>query len=55
MSESNRPLLTVFLGSRLPSLLNGGVGGLTIDPDGPGPLFEVPLAGPLPEDLAFIL
>lgn len=23
-------------------------------PDGPGPLFEVPIAGPLPEDLAFI-
>ena len=29
-------------------------GALTIDPDGPGPLFEVPTAGPLPEDLAFI-
>jgi hypothetical protein len=29
-------------------------GALTIDPDGPGPLFEVPIAGPLPEDLAFI-
>jgi fermentation-respiration switch protein FrsA (DUF1100 family) len=29
-------------------------GGLTIDPDGPGPLFEVPIAGPLPEDLGFI-
>jgi hypothetical protein len=25
-----------------------------IDPDGPGPLFEVPIAGPLPEDLSFI-
>lgn len=29
-------------------------GALTIDPDGPGPLFEVPVNGPLPEDLAFI-
>lgn len=29
-------------------------GALTIDPDGPGPLFEVPIVGPLPEDLAFI-
>jgi hypothetical protein len=27
---------------------------LTIDPDGPGPLFEVPIAGPLPETLNFI-
>jgi hypothetical protein len=29
-------------------------GALTIDPDGPNPLFEVPIAGALPEDLAFI-
>ena len=29
-------------------------GALTIDPDGPGPLFEVPISGPLPEDLNFI-
>jgi len=29
-------------------------GALTIDPDGSGPLFEVPIAGPLPEDLGFI-
>jgi len=29
-------------------------GVLTIDPDGVGPLFEVPINGPLPEDLAFI-
>jgi len=29
-------------------------GALIIDPDGPGPLFEVPIAGPLPEDLGFI-
>jgi len=29
-------------------------GALTIDPDGAGPLFEVPINGPLPEDLAFI-
>jgi Bacterial virulence factor lipase N-terminal len=29
-------------------------GALTIDPDGPGPLFETPIAGALPEDLGFI-
>ena len=29
-------------------------GTLTIDPDGPGPLFEVPINGPLPEALNFI-
>lgn len=29
-------------------------GALTIDPDGPGPLFEVPINGPLPEALNFI-
>ena len=29
-------------------------GTLTIDPDGTGPLYETPIIGPLPEDLAFI-
>jgi hypothetical protein len=29
-------------------------GALTIDPDGPAPLFETPIVPPLPEDLAFI-
>lgn len=29
-------------------------GASVIDPDGPGPLFEVPIIPPLPEDLAFI-
>ncbi len=29
-------------------------GALIIDPDGAGPLFETPIIGPLPEDLAFI-
>lgn len=28
-------------------------GAMTVDPDGPGPLFEVPIAGPLPEGLNF--
>jgi hypothetical protein len=28
-------------------------GALTIDPDGPGPVFEVPIAGPLPETTGF--
>jgi hypothetical protein len=29
-------------------------GAVTIDPDGPQPFFETPIAGPLPEDLGFI-
>jgi Big-like domain-containing protein len=29
-------------------------GATTIDPDGPGPIFETPMVGPPPEDLAFI-
>ncbi len=29
-------------------------GATTIDPDGAGPMFETPMAGPPPEDLAFI-
>jgi hypothetical protein len=29
-------------------------GTVIIDPDGPGPLFEVPIVPPLPEDLSFI-
>ena len=29
-------------------------GQIIIDPDGEGPLFETPIAGPLPEDLSFI-
>ena len=28
-------------------------GTTTVDPDGSGPLFEVPIAGPLPEELNF--
>jgi hypothetical protein len=29
-------------------------GGVTIDPDAAGPLFETPIAGPLPETLNFL-
>jgi hypothetical protein len=29
-------------------------GATTIDPDGSGPIFETPMVGPPPEDLAFI-
>ena len=29
-------------------------GAARIDPDGPGPIFETPMVGPPPEDLAFI-
>jgi len=33
-------------------LASGGT--VTIDPDGPGPFFETPIAGPLPEGLNFL-
>jgi hypothetical protein len=33
-------------------LASGGL--VTIDPDGPGPFFETPIAGPLPEGLNFL-
>jgi hypothetical protein len=33
-------------------LASGGI--TTIDPDGPGPFFETPIAGPLPEGLNFL-
>lgn len=29
-------------------------GQTTIDPDGSGPLFETPIAGPLPDELNFL-
>ena len=29
-------------------------GAVVVDPDGPSPIFEVPIAGPLPETLSFI-
>src|SRR5262249_15934452 len=29
-------------------------GNQIIDPDGPGPIWETPIAGPLPEDLSFV-
>jgi hypothetical protein len=32
--------------------VSGGL--VTIDPDGPGPLFETPMVGPPPEDLAYL-
>ena len=36
--------MAIFLGSD---------GAITVDPDGPGPFFEVPINGPLPEELNF--
>ncbi|HKR94602.1 MAG TPA: hypothetical protein VJW55_04540, partial [Candidatus Angelobacter sp.] len=49
------PVATVAIGgqTQIAVFFNTG-GALTIDPDGPGPLFEVPIAGALPEDLGFI-
>ncbi|HEY2498756.1 MAG TPA: hypothetical protein VGK24_16975 [Candidatus Angelobacter sp.] len=49
------PVATVAIGGQTQiGLFFATDGALTIDPDGPGPLFEVPIAGPLPEDLGFI-
>ena len=49
------PVIAVALGAQEQIATFFASGGSTvIDPDGPGPLFEVPIAGPLPEDLAYI-
>ena len=49
------PVATVAVGGQTQIAVFFVTGGaLTIDPDGPGPLFEVPIAGALPEDLGFI-
>jgi hypothetical protein len=49
------PVATAAIGAQSQIAIFFATGGaLTIDPDGPGPLFEVPIAGPLPEDLGFI-
>lgn len=61
-----RPLVGIALASRVPSLINvadpSGIAfneNLPLASDGtittdPGPLFEVPIVPPLPEDLVFI-
>jgi hypothetical protein len=49
------PVATVAIGAQTQiAVFFTTNGALTIDPDGPGPLFEVPIAGALPEDLGFI-
>ncbi|HKD82470.1 MAG TPA: hypothetical protein VKH81_22465 [Candidatus Angelobacter sp.] len=49
------PVATVAVGAQTQiAIFLASDGALTIDPDGPGPLFEVPIAGALPEDLGFI-
>jgi len=49
------PAFGVALGAQLQiALFFASDGTLVIDPDGPGPLFEVPIVPPLPEDLDFI-
>jgi hypothetical protein len=49
------PVAEVAVGAQEQMAVFFATGGiLTIDPDGPGPLFEVPIAGALPEDLNFI-
>jgi hypothetical protein len=48
------PVAAVAIGAQTQiALFLATDGTLTIDPDGPGPLFEVPISGPLPEDLGF--
>src|ERR1051326_2804711 len=49
------PVATVAIGAQSQiGVFLATDGALTIDPDAPGPLFEVPIAGALPEDLGFI-
>ncbi len=49
------PVAGVALAAQEQIALFVATGGTTvIDPDGPGPLFETPLVGPPPEDLAYI-
>ncbi len=49
------PVAEVAVGAQEQMAVFFATGGVVaIDPDGPGPLFEVPIAGALPEDLNFI-
>ncbi len=49
------PVATAAIGAQSQIAIFFTTGGaLTIDPDGAGPLFEVPITGSLPEDLGFI-
>ncbi len=45
--------LAVAAQQQIATFLASG-GATTIDPDGPGPYFETPIAGPLPEALNFL-
>ncbi len=49
------PVIQVALAAQDQIALFFATGGTTVvDPDGPGPLFETPMVGPPPEDLAYI-
>lgn len=49
------PVIQVALAAQEQIAVFFATGGATvIDPDGPGPLFETPMVGPPPEDLAYI-
>lgn len=49
------PVIQVALAAQEQIALFFASGGtIVIDPDGPGPLFETPMVGPPPEDLAYI-
>lgn len=47
------PTIAVLAQTQIAEFFRSG-GSLVIDPDGPGPLFEVPLVPPLPEGLNFL-
>jgi hypothetical protein len=51
--ERLAPLIAVGTQTQIATLFASN-GVTVIDPDGAGPLFEVPIAGPLPETLNFI-
>jgi hypothetical protein len=52
-SSGLAPLIAVGTQTQIATLFASN-GVTVIDPDGAGPLFEVPIAGPLPETLNFI-
>jgi hypothetical protein len=48
------PVIQVALAGQEQIAVFFAAGGTVVDPDGPGPLFETPMVGPPPEDLAYI-
>ena len=52
-SVANAPAQFALAAQQQIATLFTSNGATTIDPDGPGPYFETPIAGPLPETLNF--